>query len=192
MRSRGGRGAAHVTLRRPSPSIKEPAQVSNQPRGRREERLCPVRPQAHLLCSRSHGDTCPSRRLCRAVPGRRPPGRACGPSRSIRCPSRVFSPNAPGMSGPAHDGVDTGRLLSQRPTAERRCRAVCRQCRSVSRPMPWRTARGGSRTPNPARAGSDGDRACRRAGPGAQSCPLLARSVSGTACGPPVGGWSGR
>ena len=42
MRDRFGRGAAHVNLRRPSPSVKEPEQVSKQARGIREKRLCPV------------------------------------------------------------------------------------------------------------------------------------------------------
>ena len=42
VRRRCGRGAAHVHLVRPSPDVKEPEQGSNQSRGLRAERLCPL------------------------------------------------------------------------------------------------------------------------------------------------------
>ena len=75
----------------------------------------PVRPQAHLRPSLSHGEICPYRTPCHASTCRTPHGPSSGRRRSTLCPCHVLSLSGRDTFGPQDCCAGTGPPLPSRP-----------------------------------------------------------------------------
>lgn len=110
-RALGEPASAYLGVQRRRPTGQSPLVTGCSP-------ACPVRRQAHLLCSPSPGGTCLAQRRFYVCACHRPPAPAWAPGWARPSPGRVFSPRGPCMLARRDCGAGTTPRPRQRPPGE--------------------------------------------------------------------------